>query len=142
MNKIADPELYAGSCKDLKDFVIRLRIKLEGNADRFGFLRAATMYTISRLQGDTLPQVSAYISGPQSLRLKEPEEIITILAKADGDPNPVATAKPDLQALTQGTREFSTYWAEIPRWATRTSWNDKAKMSHFQGGLKLRSTKT
>lgn len=64
--KIPDSERYAGGGKDLNHFVIQLRIKLEGNADRFGTLRAATMYGISHLEAAALAQGSVKIPDPKA----------------------------------------------------------------------------
>ena len=124
------PELFSGNFKDLRSFVMKLRLKTSNWTDEQTKLK----YAVNLLSDKALDQV-AHLVTPNGVTLNTLEEVIDILTLAFDNPNRVADAEHKLRTLRQGTKSFSDYFAEFQRYASEVSWNDDAKLSTLRGGL-------
>lgn len=121
--KIPDPEKFTGNRDKLRPFLAQLRLK----ASTFLTDQERLSYAVSVLGKDALDQVLPYI-GNDRVNVDNRAALITTVENAFGNPTRVADAEYKLASLQQGTRDFSTYYAEFQRYAAETSWNDSAKL--------------
>ena len=75
--------------------------------------QAKLRLAINCLAGDALNQVRMYVRNDQ-VNLAHLAAFITVMENTFGNPNRVAEAEHKLSTITQGSRDFSSYHAEIP----------------------------
>jgi hypothetical protein len=61
--------------------------------------------------------------------------LISLLDTVFGDPNRIATTERELEHLTQGSRDFSAYFANFQRLAADVDWNEQAQKHALTRGL-------
>lgn len=132
-DKIPDPERFDGTRTKLRPFVTQLRLKAATYTDDQAKLRLA----ISCLTGEALDQVQPYILDDR-INLNTLADLLTILDTAFGNPNRVAEAEAKLATIQQGTRDFSSYYAEFQRYAAEVNWDEPSRMAALKRGLAYR----
>jgi hypothetical protein len=133
MEKIPNPERFDGTRTKLRQFITQLRLKAATYTDEQAKLRLAT----NSLTGEALEQIQPFVQNDR-IDLPDLAGLITILDTAFGNPNRVAEAEAKLATIQQGTREFSSYYAEFQRHAAEVTWDDVAKLAAFRRGLSYR----
>ena len=104
--------------------------------EELGKLRLA----INCLRGEALDQVLPHI-GNDRINLDNLAALTTILDRAFGNPNRVVEAEAKLQSITQGRREFSSYYAEFQRHAMEVTWDEPSKMAALKLGTDVKLKK-
>lgn len=127
---VPDPEPFDGTTKNLRPFLAQLRLRTAMFPDQQSRLR----FAVSVLRDQALDQVLPFIEDDR-VNLFNLDNLISILTAAFGNPNHVADAEHRLNTIDQGTRDFSSYFAEFQRHAAEVSWNDEAKLSALRRGL-------
>ena len=92
---------------------------------------------INCLAGEAMDQVQQYVKADR-VDLENVEALIDILDEAFGNPNRIAEAEAKLCNQQQGNREFTSYYAEIQRYAFKVKWDETAKLSALRRGLTYR----
>jgi len=130
---MSDPEMYSGNRDKLRPFLTKLRLKLaEPNA--FRDEQARLRYVVGRLEGAALNQVISFVTS-DGVNFANTEALITHLNACFDDPDRTGTAVRKLQAIRQGTREFSSYFAEFQQYALQLNWNSDAIRAALKNGL-------
>jgi hypothetical protein len=137
-DKLPDAPMFDGTRDKLRSFVTQLRLKLFSDASRFPTARLRVSYAISRLEGRAMEQLLPYIrDNGQIVNLEDVEHVISILQTTFGDPDRAATARHKLQALRQGNKEFSVYYAEFSKLVSELDWDERATMDALRNGLSI-----
>ena len=131
--KVADPEHFDGTRSKLPNFLMQLQLKAATYTDDQAKLRLAVNY----LRGDAADQVRPHVRDGR-VNLANLPALITILENAFGNPNRVAEAESKLSTITQGTRDFSSYYAEFQRHAAEVEWDEPSKLAALKRGLAYR----
>jgi len=131
--KVADPEHFDGTRSKLPNFLMRLQLKAATYTDDQAKLRLAVNY----LRGDAADQVRPHVHDGR-VNLANLPALITILENAFGNPNRVAEAESKLSTIAQGTRDFSSYYAEFQRHAAEVEWDEPSKLAALKRGLAYR----
>ena len=131
--KLPKPEPFTGERDKLRPFLAQLRLQTATRPDVQSRLR----YAISLLRGDALNQVLPYIRD-ERVELSDLAALITILENAFGNPNHVKDSEYKLNTIQQGSRDFSSYFAEFQRHAAEVTWNEDAKLAALHRGLAYR----
>jgi hypothetical protein len=93
-------------------------MKLAGNASCFPNSQHQLRYTFGVQVGRAFVQVKAYITD-EGTNLTDVPALIIVLETAFRDPDHGVTAERKLEILKQTHRDFSTYYAEFQRCATK-----------------------
>ena len=133
LQKLPDPEKFNGTKEKLRPFLAQLRLK----AAIFPSDQAKLRFSVSVLTGDALDIILPYIQNDQ-INLDNLAALITILEGAFGNPNKIADAEYKLNTIQQGTRDFSSYYAEFQRYTSEVGWNDLALLAALKRGLSYR----
>lgn len=122
--RMPDPEKFDGTRDKLRPFLTHLRLKLaEPNA--FPDVQSQLRYTVSRLEGIALEQVTTFVTD-DGINFENVNTLITHLNTCFDDPDRVGTATHKLQTLKQGNRQFSEFYAEFQRYALMSNWDNAA----------------
>ena len=133
--KLPDPEKFNGTDRTkLRGFLAQLRVK----AALYPTDQARLRLAFSLLSGDALDLVMPYLREDTTINLTDLSALTTILENAYGNPNKVADAEQKLNSIQQGTRDFSSYYAEFQRYAAEVEWNEAAKLAALKRGLSYR----
>ena len=136
--KLPDAPLYDGSRDELRAFVTHLRLKLLSDQGRYPTARQRVAYAVGRLRGRAMQQLIPFIrEDGETASLDDVEDVIRILQATFGDPDAAATARHKLQALRQGNKEFSAYYAEFSRLVSELNWDERATMDALRNGLSI-----
>jgi hypothetical protein len=127
------PEPFTGEREKLRSFLAQLRLQCAPIADVQDKLRRA----VSLLRGDALSQILPYIKDDR-VELVDLAALIQILEDAFGNPNRKRDAEAHLARISQGEKDFSSYFAEFQRYSAEVDWNESAKLSALQRGLSPR----
>jgi len=131
--KVADPEHFDGTRSKLPNFLMQLQLKAATYTDDQAKLRLAVNY----LRGDAADQVRPHVRDGR-VNLANLPALITILENAFGNPNRVAEAESKLSTIAQGTRDFSSYYAEFQHHAAEVEWDEPSKLAALKRGLAYR----
>ena len=126
-SKIPDPDKYDGNRDSLQNFLLQLRLKALDDQSRL-------RYAISLLKDRALSQIRPYVRDGR-VELDNLEALISKLNATFGDPDRKATAERKLMAWKQGSKDFSTFFAEFSRYAADLEWNDIAKRGIMRSAL-------
>lgn len=122
--RIPDPDKFDGTRDKLRPFLTHLRLKLsETNA--FADEQARLRYTVSRLEGIALEQVTTFVTA-DGINFDNVEALVTHLNTCFDDPDRIGTATHKLQTIRQGNRQFSEFYAEFQRYALQSNWDNAA----------------
>ena len=134
--KIADVSPFEGTRSDIDPFLTRLRLKLNGNADRYPTESSRVQYAVGRLAGKAEQLVQLHIDRDtgviEFLSLKEFSD--WIISEFE-DPDKMRNAQVELQGLRQKNREFSTYYSEFAPLMLKTGFNDEGKTAALMNGI-------
>jgi hypothetical protein len=136
--KYPNPEMFTGEKDKLDFFLAQLKLKLLVNRDRYPNEPDRVAYTISRLGGNALKQVTPFISAGnlESLEsLATLGTVIEILQRAYGIVDRHAEAIRKLRNLKQRNREFVVYYSEFERYMADYEYNDQEKVDYLLEGL-------
>src|SRR2546423_15246899 len=139
--KCADPEPFKGDKKELTTFLVKCRLKFEGEPSRFSKEDAKIRYACGYLGGDVfkwiVPMIQAMqdTSQPNPPELESFEALAKMLTKVYGDPNIARNARRELRALSQ-TGSVATYIAKFGQLTPYVDYNNGALMDQFLYGLK------
>lgn len=134
--RIPDPPMFDGTRTALPRFTLKLKAKLRTNADRFLSERAMVDYAISRLEGKALDIIMSHSDeATEDLTITTMAKLFTTLKEAFGDPDPINTARRELQALRQGKGDFASYYSEFTRIVSKLGYNEAAKRSTLELGM-------
>jgi hypothetical protein len=112
--ELPHPPEFSGECKDLLNFISKVRSKLSGESARYTDDPHKLRYVYGYLKGNAQNQIQPYVQADK-IDLGNVEALIAILEVAFGDPDQVRTASSELDKLSQGNREFSLHYAEFQR---------------------------
>src|SRR5213075_1824213 len=139
--KCADPEPFKGDKKELTTFLVKCRLKFEGEPSRFSKEDAKIRYACGYLGGDVfkwiMPMIQAMqdTSQPNPPELESFEALAKMLTKVYGDPNIARNARRELRTLSQ-TGSVATYIAKFGQLTPYVDYNNGALMDQFLCGLK------
>jgi hypothetical protein len=128
--KLPDPPMFTGKSKDLRGFLVKLRAKLEMNADRFPTPRAQFLYAYSLLGGDAADIVEPLLDRD----IGSVNQLIGFLETTYGDPNRRATAQAKLSKLKQ-KGSFNAHFSEFRRLAADAGFNESALVVQLKNSL-------
>jgi hypothetical protein len=132
--KLPHPPKFSGNCKELLNFISKVRSKLAGESSCYIDDQHKLRYIYRFLKGNAQNQIQPYIL-PDKINLANMEGLISILEAAFGDPDQVGTASAELDKLTQGNKEFSQYYAEFQRLMAILDYDSNAKKAALKRGL-------
>src|SRR6478735_1283743 len=130
-DRLPDPPMFTGKRKDLPLFISRLRMKLEGNADRYPTKCAKLIYAHSRLDYDPATLADLLIGSD----IATVEKLIAFLRATYDDPNRTLSAWSKLNNLKQGKRPFLSHFAEFRRLVADTNLNKEAQINALRRSL-------
>ena len=137
--KIASPQFYDGSRKELRDFVTQIKMNINVQRSRFPDEASKICYTCSFLRGPAFSWAQPYVeemgSASEPDFMKSFSSFVKELCNAFGEPDEVSTAEQALAKLKQGSDSAAEYAAMFRRLASRTGWNDAALKFAFRSGL-------
>ena len=132
-SKMSDPAMFDGSRDKLRPFLTKLRLKLS-EPGAFRDEQAKLRYIVGRLEGLALNQVVNHVNA-DGVNFTNTEALIDHLNACFDDPDRTGTASRKLQTIRQGSREFSTYFAEFQQYALQLNWNPEAIRAALKNGL-------
>lgn len=127
---ISWPKEFDGTRSKLQRYIKQVRRHTASYTDEQSKLRLAFRFLV----GDALAQVHMYVRDDR-VELDDLAALITILENAFGNPNRVAEAEAKLFAISQGSRDFRSYYAEFQRYASKVAWCESAKLATLRIGL-------
>lgn len=133
IQRMSDPALFDGTREKLRPFLTTLHLKL-CEPGSFPNEQAKLRYTVGRLEGAALDQVTQYMR-TDTIDLPDIGSLVATLEAAFGDPDRIGTAERKIRQLRQLNKDFSAYYAEFQRYAADVTWNDAARMSALRDGL-------
>ena len=139
--KCAGPEDFKGDKKELTTFLVKCRLKFEGEPSRFTTEDDKIRYACGHLGGDVFKWIVPMIQArqdpdrPNPPELESFEALAKMLTKVYGDPNIVRNARRELRELGQ-TGPVSTYIAKFGQLTPYVGYNNGALMDQFLCGLK------
>jgi len=89
---------------------------------------------VKYLRGDAADQVRPHVRDTR-INLANLPALITIFQNTFGNPNRVVEVKSKLSTIAQGTRDFSSYYAEFLCHATEGEWDEPSKLAALKCGL-------
>jgi hypothetical protein len=126
--KLPDPSMFSGKRSELVPFRILMRNKLRTNHDHYPSEDEQLGYVLSRIGGDAARLVDSF--NPPSV-----DDVFGLLEVSYGDPNVQITAQAKLNKMSQGDRNFPTYFSEFHRYAKQSGWNDSALVNRLLESL-------
>lgn len=91
--KLPDIPMFGGERSEFVTWISQLYVKLAGNHDHFTSPQAKLMYAMSRLEGNALAQTQPYVVNSTTTLFGSVNELLQLLERAFGDPDPTATAQ-------------------------------------------------
>ncbi|SAM05196.1 hypothetical protein [Absidia glauca] len=137
--KVADPQHFNGTSKDLPNFITQCRMYITLQPSRFPDDKMKVIFMCSYMRGAAFSWVQPHLDN-----LDTPEEeaflvnfplFLQALRDAFGDPDQKKAAEFEISSLHQGEQPASTYAAKFQRLAPVTEWNDAALRFVFTKGL-------
>ena len=132
--KLPDAPVFSGERKELRTFIASLRLKLQGNADRYPLPQNQLQYAYSRLSGKAAQQVLPRVKSA-GIDFVDLEDMIRFLENAFGDPDRKASAQRELQTLKQKNQDFATFIAEFLRVAPDAEFNEESQKAMLLSSL-------
>jgi len=112
-------------------------MQLQLKAATYTYDQAKLRLAVNYLRGDAADQVRPHVRDGR-VNLANLPALITILENAFGNPNRVAEGECKLSTIAQGTRDFSSYYAEFQRHAADVEWDEPSKLAALKRGLAYR----
>jgi len=131
---IPDPDTFDGKRDDLRIFITMLRLKVEGNADRFPNIQHQLRYAFSFLRGAAYNTLEPYVRNNE-IDFEDLDGFIQALETAFGDPDRAHTAQRDLERLQQENREFTQHRADFQRSISIVQYDGRARRHALERGL-------
>lgn len=85
--RLPDIPKFGGKKSELRNWVTKLHLKLDFNADRFASPKADLFYAINRLEGDALTKVRPHIADGTTVLFDSLEDLLQLLHREFGDPD-------------------------------------------------------
>jgi Retrotransposon gag protein len=133
--RLPDPPMYAGGRRDLRQFITKLRIKLEGNADRFPTEQNRLYYAVGRLEKGAGATADPFI---RNKTITTVNQLISLLERTYDNPDRIATAMRQLSTLRQGNREFTVFYAKFQELISELDYSEAAKVAALQQAVSPR----
>ena len=134
--KIPDVAFFEGTRQDIDPFLTRLRLKFNGNADRYPTESSRVQYAVRRLAGKAEQLMQLHIDRDTGLiEFRTLKEFTDWIVSEFEDPDKMRSAQVVIQALRQGNRDFSTYYFEFASLMSKTGFNDAGKTAALMNGL-------
>jgi len=149
--KVQTPDLFYGERRKFKAYCTQMRTYLWADSKRkrptLKTIPEQVMWAASYLRGDAYARFEPYIthyleqgSGNQCSDLvkqvyEDVNEYIALLAQSYGDLDEARTSELKLLELTQGGT-VPEYLTRFTQYASRVTWDERAKMAQFYKGLK------
>jgi Retrotransposon gag protein/Zinc knuckle len=127
------PEPFTGEREKLRSFLAQLRLQCALIADVQDKLRRA----VSLLRGDALNQILPYIKNDK-IEFSDLTNLIQVLEEVFDNLNQRRDAEAHLTRISQGDKDFSSYFAKFQRYAAEVDWNESAKLSALKSRLSSR----
>ena len=127
------PEAFDGDAKKYVDFKAKLRNKFRADAPTFRDDQHRLAIAVSLLKDGAADIMRPYLR-EDGIDLEDLSEFWAIIDQAYDDPDRQGTAERKLQALRQGKREFSHYYADFMRLKSDVTWNDAACIMALRTG--------
>lgn len=90
--KLPDIPKFGGKKSELRNWITKLHLKLDFNADRFAAPKADLFYAINRLEGNALTKVQPHIVDRTTILFDNLEDLLQLLNREFGDPD-ISTAQ-------------------------------------------------
>lgn len=129
--KLPDPEPFTGRRKTLTTFLLELRFKLEGNADRYNTPRSQFLYAVSRIKKEAADLIHPLLDK----ELGTLSQLLEFLEATYGDPYKKSNAQARLEKLEQGKKSFLNHFAEFRRHAADADLNESAQIMQLRRSL-------
>ena len=98
-----------------KDWLLQTKNKLQANAAYMPTKSLKMSYIQSFVANNALAQISSRISDNVAKPFKSAKEMLKILIAGFGNANKKKEARAVYKSLRQGTKEFSSFWAEFQK---------------------------
>ena len=134
--KIPDVTPFQGTRLDIDSFLTRLRLKLNGNADRYPTESSKVQYAVGRLAGRAEQLMQLHIDRDTgAIEFQTLREFTDWILSEFEDPDKMRNAQVEIQALRQRNRDFSTYYSEFAPLMLKTGFNDEGKTAALMNGI-------
>jgi hypothetical protein len=133
--KIPTPDHFYGDQHKVRSWLLQLRMKLDGNKEKFTDEASRIHYALSLTRGPALEWAEPYVSKTEGYYFETFNDFEREVREAFGDPNPQGTAEQKLRTLQQGRDELSTYYTKFQAIVMHLTLNDEAKSMHFRQGM-------
>ena len=130
-----NPDTFHGDRKTLAYFIREMQTKLRRNADWYPDEASRLIYFKSRLRDKAYTAVQHGFGLDGTIHFPDVAAVITLLQQSFGDIDEEGTAQSDIMKLRQGhkpTIEFLQDWLAV---ASKTGFDDKAKIAHLKNAL-------
>ena len=133
--KIPDPEkFYADKEKDeitYKDWHLQMLSKMSINTLTMPTKAAKRGYVQSQTGGHALAQLKPRLRPNSTNPFLLADEMFEVLTAAFGNANQKQKDRVAYRSLNQGTRDFSSFWAELQRLAQDLDLSEETKISNL-----------
>lgn len=130
-----DPAPFEGDPNQLTDWLQDMNLKMQQNKDWWDTEQKKMIYFVSRLGKDPKNVMRFALDTPGVIALDNVNSVIEILRSSYGDINEKGTAQTRIFVEKQGKRSLTTF---LPVWqglASRTEFNDAAKIAVLKGNI-------